>query len=157
MQNAGLTAPGTPRRDDRQNRGEPERRRSQAGGAGVVPPSPALVRHGSKQRKGTGPLSPGSNTPGQNTPLSAAAQINVPVNAPQHAYTSGAPGNYEYTTDDSFRQQQYGRASPMVSTAGAAPPAVSQVRATGDLGPSNVDETAEQPGGIWKVLTCRCG
>lgn len=160
MQTAGMVSPGgAQRRDDRQYRSEPERRRSQAG-AGIVPPSPALVRHGSKQRKGLNALGPG--TPGQVTPsASAVAQVNVPVNAPPHAYPSGAAGNYEYTADDSFHQQQYGRTSPMVSTAGAAPPAVSQVRATGDVGPSNGDDlqggNAAQPSSFWKIMTCHCG
>lgn len=156
MQNVGIVTPGGQRRDDRPYRGEPERRRSQVGGAGVVPPSPALVRHGSKQRKGPAALTP--ETPGQVTPASAAAQVNVPVNA-LHAYPNGGQGNYDYTGDESFRQQQYGKTSPMVSAAGAAPPAVSQVRATGDVGPSNGDEGGNpgEPSSFWKIMTCRCG
>jgi casein kinase 1 len=108
-------------------------------------------------------LSPvGSNTPGpgQITPLSAAAQVNVPVSAmhrnshgqsPQHPYASGG---YEYPRGG---EEQYGRASPMMAT--AAPPAVSQVRArAGDVGMSHTQE-GEPPkqSALWKVLTCSCG
>jgi casein kinase 1 len=115
----------------------------------------------------------GTNTPGQSTPLSAAAQVNVPVAtmhrsghnpSPQHPY---AAGGFEYprgeATEDAYNgQQPYGRASPMMSA--AAPPAVSQVRArAGDVGMSN-DRTAqggeppqEKSGTFWKILTCNCG
>jgi casein kinase 1 len=118
-------------------------------------------------------LSPvGSNTPGQSTPLSAAAQVNVPVAAmhrsghnpsPQHPY---AAGGFEYprgeATEDAYNSQQpYGRASPMMSA--AAPPAVSQVRArAGDVGMSH-DRTAQggeppdEKSALWKILTCNCG
>jgi casein kinase 1 len=112
----------------------------------------------------------GTNTPGQVAPLSAAAQVNVPVSAmhrnshvpsPQHPY---AAGGYEYprgdTNEDVLNQQPYGRASPMMST--AAPPAISQVRArAGDVGMSH-DRTAKdgeppEKGALWKILTCSCG
>jgi casein kinase 1 len=110
-----------------------------------------------------------TNTPGQVTPLSAAAQVNVPASAmhrnshvpsPQHPY---AAGGYEYPRGEASQDilnQQYGRASPMIST--AVPPAVSQVRArAGDVGMSH-DRTAQdgeppQKGGLWKILTCSCG
>ncbi|KAH9993765.1 CK1/CK1/CK1-G protein kinase [Russula vinacea] len=118
-------------------------------------------------------LSPvGSNTPGQPTaPLSAAAQINVPVSAmhrnshnpnPHHPYASGG---FEYprgdATDDAYNQQPYGRASPMMSA--AAPPAISQVRArAGDVGMSHDrnaqgGEPPQEKGTLWKILTCSCG
>lgn len=174
MQNAGLNSPHVQRRDDR-HRDSQRRRESQAGGAGIIPPSPALVRHGSKQRKVPAALTPGGgNTSGQITPLSAAAQVNVPVTTPlpggrgpqggQHPYANANPGVYEYNGgDESFRaQQQYGRASPMVPSVGAAPPAVSQIRARGDVGPSHGDEfqqggEAQPTSGLWRILTCRCG
>jgi casein kinase 1 len=112
----------------------------------------------------------GTNTPGQVTPLSAAAQVNVPVSAlhrnshvpsPQHPY---AAGGYEYPRgeagEDVLNQQQYGRASPMMST--AAPPAISQVRArAGDVGMSHdraaQDDEPPPKASIWKILTCNCG
>lgn len=171
IQNAGLNN-ATPRRDDRQHR-DPERRRiSQAGPGGVIPPSPALVRHGSKQRRIPTALTPGSgNTAGQVTPLSAAAQINVPVTTPMpglsgqggaHPYASVSPGGFEYGGDDSYRGPQYGRASPMVPSIGGAPPAVTQVRVRGDVRASHGDDFHGQGGeapksSLWKILTCRCG
>jgi len=112
-----------------------------------------------------------SNTPGQSTPLSAAAHINVPVSAmhrnshnpsPQHPYASGG---FEYpraeVSEDAYNQQQYSRASPMMSS--AAPPAISPVRArAGDVGMSH-DRIAQggQPpqdkSVLWRILTCSCG
>lgn len=167
IQNAGL-ANSPQRRDDRQQRDD-RRRASQAGGGAVVPPSPALVRHGSKQRKVPAALSPGgTSTPGQATPMSAAAHINVPITTPlpggqpgTHPYANAAPGSYDYGGTESFRQQQYGRASPMVPSVDALPPAVSQVRARGDVGASHGDQqgdpNAGAESGFWKCLTCRCG
>ncbi|KAH9998113.1 CK1/CK1/CK1-G protein kinase [Russula compacta] len=125
-------------------------------------------RRASKAQQMLSPV--GSNTPGQVTPLSAAAQVNIPVSAmhrnshnpsPQHPY---AAGGFEYprgeATEDVFNQQQYSRASPMMST--AAPPAISPVRARGgDVGMSH-DRTAQggepsqQRGPLWKILTCSC-
>lgn len=167
MQSAGL-APER-RRDQRD-----DRRRSQAGP--VVPPSPALVRHGSKQRKIPAALVPGGgNMPGQLTPHSGAAQVNVPVGSQQrgstqHPYANAiTPGGYDYGRDGgeegyvTQQQQQYGRASPMVSTIGIAPPAVSQVRARG--GEAGVAHGAEYNGQdhdtppkptFIRILTCRC-
>jgi casein kinase 1 len=169
IQNAGLNSPNPQRRDDRQHR-DSERRRVSQGPGGVIPPSPALVRHGSKQRKIPAALTPGSgNTPGQVTPLSAAAQVNVPVTTPiprsqggAHPYASAAPGGYEYGGDESYRGQPYGRASPMVASVGAAPPAVSPIRVRGDVGALHGDDFHGQGGeasksSLWKVLTCRCG
>jgi len=113
----------------------------------------------------------GSNTPGQSTPLSAAAHINVPVSAmhrnshnpsPHHPYASGG---FEYpraeVSEDMYNQQQYSRASPMMSS--AAPPAISPVRArAGDVGMSHDriaqgGEPPQEKSALWKVLTCSCG
>ncbi|KAF4608658.1 casein kinase I [Pleurotus pulmonarius] len=147
MQNAGLAADGRDRR--REHRDTERRRASQAGN--VVPPSPALVRHGSKQ---------------------PAAQANVPVGAQhrmsaQHPYANAA---YDYGRDGAddpygmgVQQQPYGRASPMVSSVGAAPPAISNVRArAGDVGVShggdfNGQEDTQPKNGLIRILTCRCG
>ncbi|KAJ3725817.1 CK1/CK1/CK1-G protein kinase [Lentinula raphanica] len=166
MQSAGIVASPDRRREHRDDR----RRASQVGN--VVPPSPALVRHGSKQRKAPNnfnTLSPGGiNTPGQLTPHSAAAQVNVPVGSqqrgsPQHPYAS-VSGGYDYGAEDSYaQQQQYGRASPMVSSS-AAPPALSNVRARGgDVGVSrgehdgqDIDDSPPKMT-LLKILTCRCG
>src|SRR6267154_4175958 len=127
MQNAGLApAPQDRRRDLERRRDADWRRASQAGG--VNPPSPALVRHGSKQRRVPNALIPGTgNTPGVSTPLSAAAQINVPISTPQnrsnhvsaqqHPYANVVTGEYGWDAgDEPHGSQAYGRASPMVST-----------------------------------------
>ncbi|KAI0273331.1 kinase-like domain-containing protein [Gloeopeniophorella convolvens] len=115
-------------------------------------------------------LTPGSgNTPGQVTPLSAAAQVNVPVSAvhrnshnpsPQHPY---AAGGYEYQRgeggEDVYSQQQYGRASPMMSS--AAPPVVTPGGANPGVGASHdrdaQDGEPPQKSALWKILTCSCG
>lgn len=157
VQPAGL-APGASRQD---------RRRSQQG---PVPPSPALVRNGSARRK-----IPTGLAPGQQTPASGAAHVNVPAPgqgsverrgsgqrlSAHHPFAS-ATGSYEYNrgdeAGDSYAQpnQPYGRQSPMVSNVGpAAPPEVSGVRAMGV--PNGGDHPEEQPSGLWKILTCRCG
>ncbi|KDQ33488.1 hypothetical protein PLEOSDRAFT_1061144 [Pleurotus ostreatus PC15] len=147
MQNAGLAADGRDRR--REHRDTERRRASQAGN--VVPPSPALVRHGSKQ---------------------PAAQVNVPVGA-QHRMSAQHPyanASYDYGREGAedpygmgVQQQPYGRASPMVSSVGAAPPAISNVRArAGDVGVShggdfNGQEDIQPKNGLIRILTCRCG
>ena len=111
--------------------------------------------------------------------MSAAAQVNVPIDtpnrrmsqqqAPQHPYASAAYDSYgrtDQTIDEySATQQQYGRASPMVSSVGAAPPAVSNVRAMGgEHGVANGGDFHGQQAGeerpkntLWQILTCRCG
>ncbi|KAK7020502.1 kinase-like protein [Favolaschia claudopus] len=166
IQSTGL-APHDRRREPRTG-ADTDRRRASQGGQ-IVPPSPALVRHGSKTRKVPNALTPGGGTsPGQLTPHSAAAQVNVPVgarNTPQHPYANAA-GGYDYSRDpnDEYGQQQYGRASPMVSSVGAAPPAISNVRARGgDVGVSRggdyngQEEEPPQPNTLIRILTCRCG
>lgn len=170
IQNAGLIQSPHERRRD--HRDSDRRRASQIGG--IVPPSPALVRHGSKQRKVPTALLPGGGSPGQLTPHSAAAQVNVPVGTPQHRGTpqhpyANVPTGFDYTRDMGDepygvqQQQQYGRASPMVSSVGAAPPALSNVRARGgDVGVSqggdyNGQEDARPKTSLLRILTCRCG
>lgn len=169
IQSTGLV-PGSPHERRREPRGgDTERRRASQGGQ-IVPPSPALVRHGSKQRKVPNALTPGAgNSPGQLTPHSAAAHVNVPVGrgTPQHPYANAGTGGYDYGReggDEYGGQQQYGRASPMVSSVGAAPPAISNVRARGgDVGVSRggdfngQDDEPPQPSTLVRILTCRCG
>lgn len=125
-----------------------ERRRSQVQGSNVVPPSPALVRHGSKQRKIPAVLTPG--------PLAAQppqAHIHNRANNGQHPY---AVGGYEYARDP--YSQNYGLVSPMVSA-----PAVSNVhvRAMGEAGVSqeyNGQDLGDEPNkpSFLRILTCRC-
>jgi casein kinase 1 len=173
LQNAGFSNPHERRRDAERHR-DPDRRRASQQGA-IIPPSPALVRHGSKQRKIPAALVPGTGaSPGHLTPLSAAAHVNVPVGTPQHRASvlntqhpyANVPG-YDYGRDlvEDYNGPQYGRASPMVSSVGAAPPAISNVRArAGDVGVSNgggyqgQEDDRERPkNSLIKILTCRCG
>ena len=146
---------------DRKKDTREDRRRSQGP---VIPPSPALVRHGSKSRKIPPTLIPGAN--GQQTPQSGAAQVNIPVGQPQrssHPYVNGGYEGYD-VANANFNNQQYPRASPMLPSAGTIPPAVSQVRAqasqTGVAHGSNyrgqdLDEPPRKST-LLKILTCRC-
>lgn len=159
MQSAGLL------QDRRRDHRDSDRRRSQ----NVIPPSPALVRNGSKQRRVPAALTPASPNPqGQFTPHSTTAQVNVPIGTThiigQHPYANPGPAPYDYGQDSYGGQQQYGRASPMVPSVGAAPPTVSNVRArAGDVGVSHGDgydgqhdgEMNPKPGCL-RILTCRC-
>lgn len=172
IQNATPNSPQPPqdrRRDaDRTRDG---RRASQAGGAGVVPPSPALVRHGSKQHPAA--LTPGGMTPGDATPLSAAAQMNVSItqrrasqqpSGSQHPYASAGYDSFARTDEYSASQQAYGRVSPMVSSVLPAPPALSNVRAVGgEVGTANGgdyhgQQHAPEPprSSLWQILMCHC-
>jgi casein kinase 1 len=82
----------------------------------------------------------------------------------QHPYASAIPGGFDYgreTGDEySAQQQQYGHTSPMVSTVGAAPPAVSNVRArAGDVGVSQggeyrQDEELHSNPNLFSCLPC---
>ncbi len=165
IQNTGATAGQQydRRRDDRQGR-----RASQAGNP-VVPPSPALVRAGSKSRHPAALTAGGvAGTPG---PMSAEAQIGVPVPQRRISQQQSASHPYANVGYDSYgrdeysaSQQPYGRASPMVSSVGAAPPALSNVRAIGgEVGVAHggdyhgQQEAEPQQNTLWKILTCRCG
>lgn len=140
------------------------RRNSQNQQANIIPPSPALVRHGSKRGMGIpSALIPGTPS-GVHTPHSAAANVGVPVSNPR----AGHPYADHSTNDESYggnQQQPYERASPMVSTVsgvGAAQPALSQVRARGGAGDVTGDDEDHAPqhkgpGTLIKILTCRCG
>ncbi|PCH38192.1 CK1/CK1/CK1-G protein kinase [Wolfiporia cocos MD-104 SS10] len=172
IQNTGPNVAPQDRRKDIERQARDDRRRaSQTGGAGILPPSPALVRQGSKQH-----AAPGLQTPGAITPMSAAAHMDVSIGAmqrrisqqhsAQHPYATAGPDSYVRDTVDEYSasQQPYGRASPMVSTVGAAPPALSNVRAQGgEVGASNGGGYQGQPEAeppkstLWKILTCRCG
>ncbi|KAL4251747.1 protein kinase superfamily protein [Abortiporus biennis] len=161
IQNAGPSSPMPQARRDGAARDD-RRRASQAGGPGVAPPSPAMVRTASKQQQRQIPnaLTPGGGTPGAVTPLSAAAQVGVAIGTPNRRLSQQASASHPH------QQPQYGRTSPMVSSvgAGAAPPAVSNVRAMGgEVGVANgggyVGQQQEEPpkNTLWQILTCRCG
>ena len=174
------------RRDDRQR--DERRRASQAGNnnqGGVVAPSPAMVRTASKQQ-GNIPnvLTPGSGTgpAQQGTPMSAAAQVGVPIGTPNrrmsqqgggggggsHPYANAGYDTYGRDEYSASQQAQYGRTSPMVSTVGAGPvpPAVSNVGAMrGDANVANGQQQQQQQQQdeerpkltLWKIITCSCG
>ena len=138
-----------------------DRRRTSQQPLPIAPPSPALVRHGSKQRKVPAALTPGG---GHSTPQSAVAQANVPVgpSTPHqlHPYAAGAQRADYYGHQDDFSAQAFGRSSPMVSSVGAAPAAVTDAQATrGQVGAGQGDHAvldAEVPKpSLWKLLTCR--
>lgn len=170
VQNIVVPQPQDRRRDQERQRDTEWRRISQGGGPIVVPPSPVLVRHGSKRKPNAGTP---AGTLGQVTPLSAAAQVNVPVSTPQnrmshisasHPYANAAPGT-DYPREsngDPYTAQPYARTSPMIST--VVPPAISNFRAQGnEVGASHGEEYREQDGqgaqpksNFWQVLTCRC-
>lgn len=128
-----LQSPNTPavtpdrRRESERQARDDRRRASQAAGPNVVlPPSPAIVRHNSRQqqpnaspRVGAGipnALTPGGgivppHLTGQQTPLSAANQVDVPIGTPNrrlsqqinggqqmqssHPYASANAGGYD--------------------------------------------------------------
>ncbi|PFH54194.1 hypothetical protein AMATHDRAFT_135484 [Amanita thiersii Skay4041] len=152
---------------DRRRDPRDDRRKSQANpGGNVVPPSPALVRHGSKRKIPTALTPGGGNIPGQATPQSGVAQVNVPIGPGQrasahHPYASA--GAYD-TQDDAYVHQQYGRASPMIPATGVAPPAISNVKAhAGDAGVLQSGEYHGQDDldmpprpSLLRILTCRC-
>ncbi|KAF7792983.1 hypothetical protein EIP86_004088 [Pleurotus ostreatoroseus] len=172
---------------------EDRRRASQTGGVAAPSPAVVRTTSKQQARQVPAALTPGGGTPGQGTPLSAAAQMDVSIGtpgrrtsgqlAPQHPYASaaydaypgggagagagvgaGAGGDAYSATQGQAGQAQYGRASPMVSSVNAAPPAVSNVRAVGgEQGVANGGDfhgqaMEERPRNtLWQILTCRCG
>ncbi|KZV81346.1 kinase-like protein [Exidia glandulosa HHB12029] len=114
-------------------------------GTGIPPPSPALVRHGSRRKS---PLESPALQSGS-LPTSAAAHVGIP--APRRQSQLPPTGD------------AYGRSSPMVSSVGGggAPPVVSDVRATGQWNGNDQQyyqqQDKEEPSTLWKILTCRCG
>ena len=126
------------RRRDRE-----EKRRSQAQGpSNVVPPSPALVRNGSKQRK-----IPAVLTPGQLTPHPGQVHISIGNRRTngQHPY---AFGGYEYEQDEQCKP--YSHASPM------PPPVVSNVCPMGEAAEDYNDGGEPTKPSFFRILTCRC-
>jgi casein kinase 1 len=120
-----------------------------------------------------GNVVPAALTPGQLTPHSAQAQVHIPIGSnqrgstQQHPYAAAGVGaGYEYAQQHeqykTQQQQQYGRTSPMVSSVGAAPVAVSNVRARGgEVGVAQdyqrqQDEELQAKPSFLRILTCRC-
>jgi len=140
-----------------------ERRRS-------VPPSPALVRHGSKH----GVKLPAALTPGQLTPHSTQAQLNISIGNNQrsagvtHPYAAVGIGvgheynqNHEQFKHSPLAQQQarpYGRQSPMVPSFAGQPPAMHSVHVENQGGIGQDYQQADLPpkSSLLRILTCRC-
>ena len=146
-------------------------RRSQQPSNGMPPPSPALVRHGSKQRRG--PQAGGS---GLGTPSSAGNHAGIPAPSPTMQRRMSQQQNHPYATttgaihstsdyrgtmgDEGYTNGgAYGRNSPMMaSQVGATPATVSAVRAQGDIGLDQAEQQQQpEPSTLWKILTCKCG
>lgn len=145
-----------------------DRRRSQAQ-MGMVPPSPALVRNGSRH----GAKVPAALTPGQLTPHSAQAQVHIPVISNQrspgiaHPYAAAGIGvGHEYSQhQEHFKNsalaqpQPYGRQSPMVPSFAGQSPALRGVRVAENTGGIGQDyQQADPPPKpfLLRILTCRC-
>lgn len=152
-------APQDPGYGDRRKERD-DRRRSQAQGTNVVPPSPALVRHGSKQRK-----IPAVLAPGQFTPQPPQAHIPIGVNrlSAQHPYATASPyaaavpysaaAPYDYPQQNEFLANN--RPPPLVVP---APATVSNVRVMRDdicasYPDQDFDDTKPS---FLRILTCRC-
>ena len=123
-----------------------------------VPPSPALVRHGSKKGQSPGTLLMPNNSqggPGQLTPLSGVAQINVSITPNRQP---GQQNSYDFGEESYVGNQTYDRTSPMVSTI-QNPPAPLTANHPGGLqngGISEQDENEPPKFSLWKILTCKC-
>ncbi|KAF8743644.1 hypothetical protein AX14_001700 [Amanita brunnescens Koide BX004] len=147
----GQSAALTP---DRRRDPRDDRRRSQ-GGANVAQLPPAVVRHGSKQRKVPAALTPGGSL---GTPRTDVAQVNIPTSG-QRISAHHPYANAGAVEDDSLIQPPYGRGSPMMPSA-AVPPAISNVKAAGisqgvDYHPHDDIDMSPKPS-LWRILTCRC-
>jgi len=123
-----------------------------------VPPSPALVRHGSKKGQSPVPLLVPNNIhngSGQLTPLSGVAQVNISItpNRPP-----GQQSSYDIGEESYIANQTYDRASPMVSTIQNPPALLSANRPSGfqNGGISEQDEGDPPKFSLWRILTCKC-
>jgi casein kinase 1 len=176
-----INQPNRREQDRAQRRIEDEqRRRSQQPSAQVPPPSPAVVRHGSKRRSPNALLAVGSGTGSATTPQSGAAHVNIPApgmgmstnpnvarrlsQQQGHPYanvSNGGSGIGGGIGDDAYGA--YPRASPMAPS--AAPPALSSIRAIGgEAGIASrdgydqqmLDRDPPKPPLLMRILTCRC-
>jgi len=137
---------------------QPPRRPDVPGQSTPVPPSPALVRHGSKKGQSPGISLPPNNNqggPGQLTPVSGVAQVNVsitPIRQPTQQ------NGYDFGDESYIGNQTYDRASPMVSTIQNTPGPLTANHPGGlqNGGISEQDETEPPKFSIWKILTCKC-
>ncbi|KAF8506359.1 kinase-like protein [Hysterangium stoloniferum] len=137
---ANLLAASSQQPTGSRTQARPQRTSQQPTAPGVIPPSPALVRQGSKQRKVPSALTPGGGG-GAMTPNSNAAHMGVPAptgrrmspqpqqQQPQHPYATStgavlAP-SYGPGREESYSGAGYGRNSPMIAS--TVPPAVSNL------------------------------
>jgi casein kinase 1 len=137
---------------------QPTRRTDVPVPSGPVPPSPALVRHGSKKGKSPGPLlvPPPSNNqgvPGMLTPLSGVNQVNVSI-SPNRPQQNG----HDFREESYVGNQTYDRASPMVSTIQNAPVLLTANHPPGsqNAGISDQEENEAPKFNLWKILMCKC-
>lgn len=137
---------------------QPSRKPDAPAQSSPIPPSPALVRHGSKKGQSPGsPLMPnnGQGTPGQLTPLSGVAQINVSITPNRPA---AQQNSYDFREESYVGNQTYDRASPMVSTIQNAPTPLTANRPT-DLqngGISEQEENEPPKFSLRRLLMCKC-
>jgi len=160
---AASPQPGAARARDRDHR----RASQQPSPQGPIPPSPALVRHGSKTRRIPNALQPGGGGiqagstllnaapesdrgAGGSTPNSAAAQVDVPAQARRISAQPGPTGLHPYAGA--------GATSDYMDHGGADVGATG-ITARGEMagnGMGHYDE-GERKMSLWKILTCRCG
>lgn len=153
-----------------QNHADRRRDRDEKRRSGMVPPSPALVRHGSKH----GVKLPAALTPGQLTPHSTQAQLNISIGNNQrsagvaHPYAAVGIGvgheynqNHEQFKHSPLMQQQprsYGRQSPMVPSFAGQPQAMHSAHVDNQGGIGQDYQQADLPpkSPLLRILTCRC-
>ena len=93
--------------------------------------------------------------PGQLTPLSGVAQVNISITSNKQP---GQQNGYDFGDESYIGNQTYDRASPMVSTIQNAPVPLSASRPVGlqNGGISEQEENEPPKFSLWKVLMCKC-
>lgn len=137
---------------------QPARRPDVLAQNGPVPPSPALVRHGSPNVRSPAPVLLPSNegAPGQLTPLSGVAQFNVSITPNKPIALQKGP---DFGEESYVGNQTYDRASPMVSTIQNAPVPLTANHPAGSMQNGVISEQEENDSpkfSLWKILTCKC-
>ncbi|KAH8915253.1 kinase-like protein [Atractiella rhizophila] len=151
---------GLPRdRDRERERAERHAQRASQQGGAVVPPSPALVRHGSKGARNSKVGQPGSNVAVAGVPAPTKRQSGQSQGL--HPYAT-QQGSYSDTYDASYSRGQ-GRMTPP----GLSPRAGPAQQREEVVGQTNGNEFMDQDDGqngqqgggfnLVKFLTCRCG
>ena len=123
-----------------------------------VPPSPALVRHGSKKGQSPGNLLMPNNSQdgtGQLTPISGVAQVNISITPNRQP---AQQNSYDVGEESYVGNLTYDRVSPMVSTI-QNPPVPLTANRPGALqngGISEQDGNETPKFSLWRILTCKC-